>query len=396
MRSSLPPNGPVSDPLTVEVERGGRRFPLEGPTTAPRAAGRVRLRQLREDRSDAALAGQIGQSLWRSLSWSGLPAAAADRQLLVQTYISGLNQLGDRRREVEALVRAACEANLEFRQGQGETHPASRDAALAQQLDQMLAEAAGNWRAAPNILDAALVSQPLPALRSRLESNLSEAAQQFTHEFLALLARLVDRGQVGLVEWLPNNCCSYHFFRRVVIQQRGGTTTRVTRETTTQDPRTAAWGTVVGSRSVEGVTHGQHEFRLARHEHEVMNAVRTSIANSRVVQPPPVGRLVERVPRWLYPAVEIIDGQIFRERIIERDTGTADWTDVQVRDEPIFGSDPSVIIGPYVLVGWGPREIAAEERRRARELARAESVLAVESQMTPVWRTLTQALFAHS
>ena len=95
-----------------------------------------------------------------------------------------------------------------------------------------------------------------------------------------------------------------------------------------------------------------------------MNAIRTSIDNSRVVMPPPVERLCRAVPDWLKPFVEVIDGTIFRERIIERDVRVANWQDVQIFDEPIVGCEPGVIIGSYVLTGWGPREVEAELRRR--------------------------------
>ena len=78
-----------------------------------------------------------------------------------------------------------------------------------------------------------------------------------------------------------------------------------------------------------------HHFRFARHEHKVINAVRTSIGNSAVVIPPPVANLIKAIPTWLYPSVEVIDGDIIRERIIERDTGVEDWRVAQVDDEPI-------------------------------------------------------------
>lgn len=90
--------------------------------------------------------------------------------------------------------------------------------------------------------------------------------------------------------------------------------------------------------------------------------------------PPQIVRLVESIPEWLYPFVEVIDGHIVRELIVERDVAVEDWTktavrdepiiDVKVRDEPIFGRDPGSVIGPYVLSGWGSVEIRKEQDRR--------------------------------
>src|SRR5690606_29133708 len=72
------------------------------------------------------------------------------------------------------------------------------------------------------------------------------------------------------------------------------------------------------------------------------------------------------------PFVEVIDGRIVRERIIERDIEVEDWTQVEVHDRPIIDYDPGIVIGPYVLCGWGPREVAAELERHRAEPAQAE------------------------
>jgi len=59
--------------------------------------------------------------------------------------------------------------------------------------------------------------------------------------------------------------------------------------------------------------------------------------------------LVNAIPEWLYQFVEVIDGQIVRELIIERDVSVEDWTQVNARDEPINDIDPGIIIGPFIL-----------------------------------------------
>ena len=83
-------------------------------------------------------------------------------------------------------------------------------------------QAACDWRPLANILDASLISLPVPTLRSRLDAALGEAVDEFTQQFFELLAKLVDRTLFGLVEWLPNQCCNYFFFRSVVIQENEG------------------------------------------------------------------------------------------------------------------------------------------------------------------------------
>lgn len=110
-----------------------------------------------------------------------------------------------------------------------------------------------------------------------------------------------------------------------------------------------------------------------------MQAVHTSIGNSQVVMPPQVQRLCEAVPDWLYPFIQVIDGTIVRERIIERDTRVDQWADRTQRDEPIIGCEPGVILGSFVLTGWGPREVKAEELRREAAVLEQSSRTATHS-----------------
>jgi hypothetical protein len=335
-----------------------------------------RVRQIAEPPHEAQLPAQLESSLWDQLTWVSLGDDDNQRQTLIESYISSLNQLDRFRRETEAFIRAACLVNLEFRQSAGATHGQARDEAMNARLDEMLTAASAEWLPTRNILDGMVVSQTGPALREQLDQALRASLHDFTTNFFDLLSRLVDRQLVGLVEWLPNHCCSYHFFKQVVIQENEGA-------------RKVVYETMVGvsddalRTTIDTRGKGRHIHRLARHEHAVINAVRTSIANSQVVIPPPVKALIEQVPDWLYPFLSIIDGDIVRERIIERDMRVENWQDVVVLDEPIYGLEPGVIIGPYVLTGWGPREVAAEQARRKAQQASAQLQ---QSQKIAAWR----------
>jgi hypothetical protein len=353
--------------MTLEVQWGGRTFSPSPDTPSPSPQGRIR--QLQQRREEIELPKLLHEAILARLSWIAVPPEETERQPLVEAYIASLSQLERLRGDVEELVRAACLANLEFRQLQGETNVNGRDAALASKLDEMLVEAACDWLPTRNVLDAKLVSQPVSTLRRDLQAAITDAVAVFTTQFFELLAKLVERQLFGLVEWLPNHCCGYHFFKRVIIQENLGTSEFQVAGSQYYEPESVKPGPktgrrIVGKRTIKETRHGQHYHRFARHEHSVMNAVCTTIRNSQVVMPPQVARLVGQVPDWLYPFVQVIDGDIFRERVIEQDTGVETWTDVHVHDEPIYGHEPGVIIGPYVLTGWGPREVGQEQARR--------------------------------
>jgi hypothetical protein len=363
MTSSHPSDQDAST-ATLPIELDGRRFPqiwdaLAGrPTESP--VGTVRRIENRAE--NEALPGLLTKTIRSQLPWSTLSPGETDRQKIIEAYIGSLERINQCRQDADNLVHAACEANLEFRHAAESPTSDERQSVLKEKLDELLAKAAHHWLPVRNILDAKLVSQPITSLRQQLDATLSQACDDFVKNFFELLARLVDASLFGLAEWQPNHCVDYHFFKQVVIDEETARETHY--EGNSID---SANSSIHGrTRSVIDSITGIRQHRLARHEHSVMNAVQTSIGNSRVLMPPEVERLVKSVPDWLYPFVSIIDGDLFRERIIEQDTKREDWQrSVHVRDEPIYGCEPGVIIGPYVLTGWGPREIQREQHRRA-------------------------------
>jgi hypothetical protein len=350
----------------IWVQCGERMYK---PTTEyPDKPPRQPVYEIQERTEDAEFPRRLGEAIFHRLVWSGLSPNETEKTVFVKAYNDSLTQLIEFRHDVDELVRQACLASLEFRQAVGETDVTARDAVINSKLDELLAQAACDWRPIMSVLDDKLVSQHFSTLRNHIEVVLSQIVSDFTQKFFELLARLVEREMIGLVEWRMNQCCNYHFFRNVVIQENQGPGEQVIDDKLRDG---ASWtdrtDDVIGTRTIT-TTRGQgtHYHRLARHTHWVMNAVHTTIANSRVAMPPQVERLVSKVPQWLYPFVSVIDADIFREQVAEQEVKEEQWSQVQVREVPIhgIGRDPAIIVGRYVLTGWGPREVATEEARR--------------------------------
>ncbi len=376
---------------SLELEVLGRRFPLNWTDRKPER--KIRIRQLTPTIEQRQLKDVVGEGIWTKLEWSTTATPDDSSEKLVAAYILSLNQLDRFRRDVDAMVRTACIANLEFRQEQGETHVEAKAVAVKSKLNEMLQSSVDAWMPARNVVDARLVSRAKSEIQTRLESALKQAVADFCQQFFDLLAKMVDRELFGLVEWLPNNCCAYHFFKRVIIQENEGASEQVSEERfQAVNQRDAGNGRqVIGRRTIEQtVGRGRHHHRFARHQHDVMQAIRTSVRDSRVVMPPQVQRLCEAIPAWLYPFVQVIDGTIIRERIIERDVGADQWADVRLRDEPIIGYEPAVIIGTFVLTGWGPREVQSEIQRRE-AVARDETANRTVSSAAKRWPWLMTA-----
>lgn len=350
--------GRLHDPMLVTASQR----PAEG------TRGRA-IRTLHEYSEDARLPSLLAEALRSQLAWNSLSQEETDRARLVEAYTESLKQIMQFRKDVERVVHYACLANLEFRQSTGETNIEARQEAMDAKLTEMLAEASSHWPLIDNALEVNLVSKRATTLREHLHQSLTKTTNDFSSHFFELLARLVDRRMFGLVEWWPNHCCKYHFFKRIVAQEIGQTTRKVTETRFDEilDTDSNFWNRVVGRRTTVDTRTGKHIHLFARHEHSVINAVRTSIGNSQVVMPPAVTELTRQIPGWLYPFVTVIDGTIFKELIVEREVGAEDFAQVTVRDEPIFGCEPAVLIGKYVLTGWGPTEVAQEQQRREAE-----------------------------
>jgi hypothetical protein len=372
---------PEDEVQSVRVRLDNRVFPTAGRPAKGRAEA---IYQLQPDPDPRDPQRVLAEAIWQRLPWAKA-SADVDRTALVQAYVGSLEELARFRADVDRLVRATCRASIEFRQASGRTHGKSRDAAMQKKLDQLVKRASRAWSSPVNVLDAQLVSQSTGTIRERLDEALRQATGDFASQFYEHLAHLVDHKLAGLVEWLPHNCCRYHFFKEVLIQHYEGSSRTVREETVESEERDPVTGRrLVGRRITEDTDRGHHVHRHARHEHHVMNAFRTTLGNSRVVVPPNVERLIRAIPEWLYPQVEMIDGDIFRERIIEQDYSQEVWQEVRVKDEPIYGCEPGVIIGPYVLTGWGPREVAAEQVRRA---AMSEKQQRDEASQVARWRS---------
>ncbi len=129
-----------ADPVTFEVMRADRRFPML--PDARHSPPRNRIRELQVQPTDETLPGRLSQAISQRLAWHEIPFAQnPDRETVVGAYVNSLKQLAAFQNDVETLVFEVCRANLEFRQGAGETHAEARDAILKAKLDEMTDQA---------------------------------------------------------------------------------------------------------------------------------------------------------------------------------------------------------------------------------------------------------------
>ncbi len=372
---------------TLEIKHRGR---LYGSHAAPKEkVSRLQPYELHEAPEGRQLPGWIAESILRELPWSHLRLDSDDKVLeMVRAYTASLDQLRRYREEFSGLVRATCLSNLEFRQGKGETHEGARDEAIKVKVEQLVAQVTTKWPTVTAILNPTLLMQSPEVIHSTLDAELVRYVKAFVNRIFDVLAKLVDRQIAGLVEWWPENFCNYHFFKRVLTQENEGASTTTT-ETFSIDFLSPAIDSQTGRRILGTRTtkktkgKGRNVHELERHEHMVINAVRTSLENSAVVMIPPAMELVKSIPTWLRPFVEVVDGTLYWERVIPKERSISHWEDATETQEPIvatpmdlplFGFEPAICIGSFVLIGWGPREIEAEQIRQQDRQQRASRI----------------------
>lgn len=181
-----------------------------------------------------------------------------------------------------------------------------------------------------SIVTAEFVSRHGHDMRELLLQDVHELTKQVTQLCVQQLLDLVGLLSVGIVQWYPGNTSRYLFFRRGFYS----------------------------SSAVESPTSpeiiGRTISEVECHEHHLMDAFACHPANAPVGIPASVQQLIEQGPNWLQKQFQLINGTLTQEsvkRLVVRDET---WQ--IVRRVPRMHNDPALVIGPFVLAGWGPSD----------------------------------------
>lgn len=356
---------PTSD---FGVRMGDRIYPAldqQDKAFAPRAPETI------DDDSPKQLCKNLADAIRELLPFLSLTANISDKAALFGQYVDSVSILERCRGEVIQLFQAMIETVLDF-DSAGTLSTEARSEILAQ----ILKDADVQISHPENLATAEIAALKPVELQVRLQASLSQSIDKLVTELMDRLGVLVDRSVAGLVHWTSPNTVKYHFFRRraaetgVQTTRKRGRVRRRSAEEARGDFR--QWKRVNKRKTTTQVT-----CWLVHHKHDTVNAIHTSLENSKVIMPEFVQALVKQIPEWMRPSICVIDGYLIREQIFERELCKHESTEVELEEELIHGYEPAVCLGPYVLTGWGPREIDAEVERRATEAAGAPQLQSV-------------------
>lgn len=212
-------------------------------------------------------------------------------------------------------------------------------------------------RAPHFVLDAETAGDPSAAeLHLLLQEDFLGRARGVAADFFQTIARLYECGFLGLVRWTDRaQALCYYYYVLHGVEEQVGRKRRTTRIAETARGRV--------EQTVEHrLVHGTHY--LEYHRHDLYRARIQGVSSYRKELPVRHADFLDAVPTWMLPHLEIVDGDIFRERIIRWDEQETEHPESDmVSETPLYS--PAITIGSWVFAGWNGRDLVSGQTRTA-------------------------------
>ena len=217
-----------------------------------------------------------------------------------------------------------------------------------------------------NVLSAEFLARPAAAVRQDLARGVAEAGGELVAAVVESLRTLTRLSVCGLIDRPAAGVCRFTFFDEVLTRR---VTKAVTRKRKAGPPPSASsvGRTVIGTDTVTEVETTTTERRFTRHEHHLMDATEAAVGRTRWPLPTPVEALAAAAPDWVRPGLRVVEGTAVVERSVTWESRTTTARVTAERDVPVYAPDPALVLGDFVLAGWGEDEIRRASRRRTGE-----------------------------
>ena len=353
-------------------------------------AARSRQRELVGSLQQTPMFLELCEHLTEKLPLSQLPSdKLPSKPDLVKAVHESTNVLADWRKDVKDFAGSLCDHAVSLHVI-GDRVASEQAKALHQAKRPLLAAVDQHLQPIPPVLTADLLPLPIEEVFGTVQTWSREACRDVVVQSLLALEAMVEHDMMGLIEWTDVTTCKIHYFEHA-IQQSISTTRHSTR----------TFDNVSQIIEERVRTRGRNNFAVIGHEHHLMNAEAHELGESRFPLPQRIHNLVHKIPDWLMPYVRVLEGDLILERVFRRDVATTRWefeevrrleivTDPRVSESAGYDADPAILLGPYVLTGWGQREIQREQRRRSQAIKQAptttsRSVHSAEYQKLKPW-----------
>lgn len=295
--------------------------------------------------------------------WTALPATdfsgVSDHNELARTVSSSADILAEKQKDVRFFAESICFEAIELRV-RGQHYPAAKADAIRAARGPLCNAVVRVNRPLEPVLTADLMAQPLNDITPLVNRWFRQSCHTIAAQLLLSMHVLVELDVVGLIEWPGESTCKLNFFRHLVTQDQLRTHRTEAVQRRSDDAgdlwmRFEAWEQV----------QGRNRYSIERHEHHVMNAEARRLNETRYPIPADKQAFLDQVPLWIRQHMRILEGDLILERIIERDVREEQWETTPVLRSS-YELEPAILLGHYVITGWGQREIDRENFRRKR------------------------------
>lgn len=355
----------VTEPI-LSLQLQGNTFPRWSDAKAFKDSEPIRIK-VENETEKVALSQRLESALWKSMPLASVETdSEVTLEEVIQAYTSNWKRLHQLHDELRKLVRSICFANVEWKSETDTQVPQAKQSLIESTVDEMAARVTQSFGPSSSILTAELTTLPLEIVRQRLTQSVRKELQQFCSLVETSLKNMAELQLIGILQWVGPNACKYHFFTEVLCHD--GTT----QEDSGLRFRTPSWQERLKRHPIlpayiATTSTALISQRRARHEHNVMHAFHTTLANSTVKALPRHRQLMDAIPAWLREFVRVIDGTLIREMVVEQEYCRKTLSEVKIKDMPQFDSEPAIVIDHFALTGWGPREIKQEEQRQVEQ-----------------------------
>ncbi len=233
------------------------------------------------------------------------------------------------------------------------------DVEIAKWRDDLLHAAKADTFANKTIVTAKLAVEPLSLVKLELTNHIHESLTRAKATMLNQLVNLVDHEVFGIMEWFASEKCCYHYFMRECDVEVKNSLKAI-------KINPLAFGKY---RKIETLyANGTTRRSLVRRVQHLVNAHSFSLGQNVFPIPRLQASIIADLPSWITPALKVVEGTIIRETVSFQDQGCHHWNVERVLQDKIqWHTDPALVLGPFVLSGWGQPEIEAELALREQE-----------------------------
>jgi hypothetical protein len=281
----------------------------------------------------------------------------ANRTVIFATFIDSLAKISSCREELIALGFSLGRATISY-----DSPPES--AVRVDSEKQVVAQYHLHLDSPVNNAGAHLGALPAEEIREYLTPALSDACRKLIEQFVDGLIALVGRELIGMADWPSENAVKYWYCRHRVTTH-AAVTTRTSKGNGSHVQNIRGVNRLITKTLHREAEHIPTTRTREVHHHDAIEAHSCSIEAATVVIPENVKQVIGAIPDWMRPSIRVADGYMIRTRVeTKQSISTAVITQVKTHEEEtttfLHGTDPALLLGNLVLVGWGPVEIEQE------------------------------------